>query len=191
MPLPAPSLTLEAWADARPLDRKIVGVRMAGRWVVALVDETGEPLVGAGRSLHDAIEAAQDEQDSAARRAASPPSVARRAAVLPLADDTEPLLSSARDTREVDAELRAELLEATLSSDVPELCPCGHDWPWAKGQSIGVQHAEGEAYEMRNCPHCGSTRMRVLPFSAREQAAYLHGPGSDEENRAAAREFAR
>lgn len=55
------SCELAEWADAAPLDRKIVGVRMAGRWVVALVDErTGEVQAGAGRSLHDAIEAAEE-----------------------------------------------------------------------------------------------------------------------------------
>lgn len=33
-----------------------------------------------------------------------------------LVDDTEPTLSGERDTREIDTELRAELLEATLPS---------------------------------------------------------------------------
>lgn len=173
MPDPTRSLTLEAWADARPLDRKIVGVRMAGRWVVALVDETGEPVVGSGRSLHDAIEAAQDEQDSAARRAGSPPRPALRAAVCPcgiypacgrreqcetcresMVDDSEPLLSSEEDARAVEG------------SEVPELCSCGHDWTWELGAYVGVQDDTVDQIELRNCPWCGSTRARVLPTRA-------------------------
>lgn len=160
MPDPTRSHSLEAWCDARPLDRKIVSVRMAGRWVVALVDETGEPRVGSGRSLHDAIEAAQDELDSAARRVGLPPQPARRVAVS-LVADTE-VFSAEHDTREVDAELRAELLEATLPSEVPEFCSCGRNWPWTAGIVKGIQNDGVDRYAVKNCPYCGTTRMRVL-----------------------------
>ncbi len=54
----------------------------------------------------------------------------------------------------------------TPGADVPEFCPCGAEWLWAEGVYRGVQEAEGERYEMRDCKRCGSSRMRVLDLES-------------------------
>lgn len=122
--------SLETWCDARPLDRKVIGVRMAGRWVVALVDGSGEPRVGAGRSLHDALEAAEDELEASGpsgQESQRPPSAApaRSAPVCP-------------------------------SPEV--LCSCGETFVWGQAELLGMQVDDAERLELRNCPHCYSTR---------------------------------
>lgn len=101
---PTRSDSLTRWLDERPGSR-VVGARMCGRWVAAI--ETGMTVhaVGSGRSLHDAIEDAQDELDRFGTGRAGeqriPPSAgpARPDPVSSLIDDTEPSLSAERDAR--------------------------------------------------------------------------------------------
>jgi len=54
-------------------------------------------------------------------------------------------------------------------------CPCGHTYNWHAAPIIGYMlDGEGGALELRNCPHCHSTRAEQVT-DPRAAAQWLRG----------------
>ncbi len=46
------------------------------------------------------------------------------------------------------------------------LCSCRRFFDWRAARFVGIQDDGVERCELRNCPHCGSTRAIVVAFDA-------------------------